>query len=362
MGEDMATGSDGHDPASGLVWRYRPAPAGGSDCLAVVYSQVRVPERRFGLERLFANTRHACLFLNCPDPTWYLGCETGIDRAIDAAAKASGAARIVHYGASKGAYGALATALRLGDGRAFAFGPELVLGRPGSQSGAVRSPAMANASDMAEQLRRAGSGPELTLVFGILDATDTAGAVALSGRDLPERVRVLRLVSSHASHDHLYTLNIARKLIAGFSRDLEALCAERGLIADDETADLARFARFFEVMAEAAEQGDGTGPAVSDAVVSALIDPYARLNPGYGLALGQALVRLGRRAEAAERLGEVEARIEAMPGANALPKRWRKAVWRARLSASEGTAAHGPLLAEAQARFPGESFGESGAA
>ncbi|WP_067338607.1 hypothetical protein [Stappia indica] len=360
MGEDMATGSDGHDPESGLVWRYRPAPAGGSDCLAVVYSQVRVPEGRFGLERLFANTRHACLFLNCPDPVWYLGCEAAIDRAIDVAAKASGAARIVHYGASKGAYGALVAALRRGDGRAFAFGPELVLGRPGSQSGAVRSPAMANAPDMAEQLQRAGAGPEMTLVFGIFDATDTAGAVALSSRDLPERVRVLTLVSSHASHDHLYTLNIARKLITGFSRDLGALCAERGLIADDETADLERFARFFEGMAGAAEGSDGAG--LANAVASALSDPYARLNPGYGLALGQALVRLGRRAEAAERLGEVEARIEAMPGANALPKRWRKAVWRARLSASEGTAAHGPLLAEAQARFPGESFGGSGPA
>lgn len=358
---DMPASRDGFDAQSGLVWRYRPAPAGGSDCLAVVYSQVRVPAGRFGLERLFANTRHACLFLNCPDPVWYLGCETAIDRAIDAAAQASGAARIVHYGASKGAYGALAAALRRGDGRAFAFGPELALGRPGSQSGAVRSPAMANAPDMAEQLQRAGTGPDLTLAFGILDATDTAGALALSNSDLPERVRVLRLVSSHASHDHLYTLNIARKLISGFTRDLEALCAERGLIAKDETAELAHFASFAATVAEAAEQGDVAGEAVADAVTSALIDPYARLNPGYGLAVGQALMRLDRRAEAAGWLAGVQERIDAMPGASALPKRWRKAVWRARLSATEGTE-HVALLAEAQARFPGESFEEGGPA
>lgn len=352
---------EGHDPDSGLVWRYNAVPAGGSDCLAVVFSQVRVPPGRFGLERLFANTRHACLFLNCPDPVWYLGCEAAIDRAIDRAAKASKASRLVHYGASKGAYGALATALRRGDGRAFAFGPELVLGRPGSQSGAVRSAAMATAPDLGARLQRAGQGPDLTLVFGILDATDTAGAVALSGHDLPERVKVLRLVSSHASHDHLYTLNIARKLIAGFTRDLGGLCAERGLIAGDETADLARFAGFAETVAEAMEEGSGTGKAVAEAVAAALADPYARINPGYGLAVGQALVRLERRAEAAGWLAAVQERIDAMPGAAALPKRWRKAVWRARLSAVEGTA-RTALLAEAQARFAGETFEEGGPA
>lgn len=361
MDETIPPGQDGFDAQSGLVWRYLPAPNGGSDCLAVVYSQVRVPAGRFGLERLFANTRHACLFLNCPDPVWYLGCEAAMDRAIDQAAKASGAARIIHYGASKGAYGALAAALRRGDGRAFAFGPELVLGRPGSQSGAVRHPAMANAPDMAEQLQRAGAGPELTLVFGIFDATDTAGAVALSSRDLPERVRVLTLASSHASHDHLYTLNIARKLIAGFTRDLAALCAERGLIADDAPADLARFAGFAASMAETAEQGAGTETVVADAVASALADPYARLNPGYGLAVAQALLRLQRREEAAGWLGSVQERIDAMPGAGSLPKRWLKTVWRARLSALEGEA-RAVLLAKAQARFPGETFEESGPA
>ena len=350
MDGDARTG-EGHDPASGLAWRFRPAPAGGSDLLAVVFSQVRVPPGRFGLERFFSNTRHACLFLNCPDPTWYLGCETAIDRAIDAALAASGAARIVHYGASKGAYGALVTALRRGDGQVFAFGPELLLGRPGSQSGAVVRPAMATAPDLAPRLARCGEGPELTLVFGIFDATDAAGAVALAGQDLPARVKVLRLLSSHASHDHLYTLNIARKLIAGFSRDLGTLCAERGLIAEDGTAELARFTAFAGRMA--AEEHDS-----QDAVGEALADPYARVNPGYGLAVGQALIRLGEREQAAHWLAGVQERVDAMPGAGALPKRWRKMVWQARLAAADATT-HTALAAQARERFPGEDWPEA---
>jgi hypothetical protein len=341
-----AAGFEGCDAASGLSWRFRPAPrADSAGILAVVFSQMRVPEGRFGLERLFANTRHPCLFLNCPDPVWYLGCETAIDREIARAIKAASPRRIVYYGASKGAHGALATALRRGDGEAFAFGPELALGQPGSQSARVLAPAMASAPDLAGPLAEAKV--PVTLVFGIFDPVDAGGAAALGGRSLPEAVRVLRLASPHASHDHLYTLNIARKLIAGFDRDLAALCSERGLIAADTDAELAGFSGFASARA--------TGRLTADAIAAARRDPHRARNPGHALEVARALAGIGAPVEAAQELALAQAAIDASPGARALPKRWLKTFWRERIAAlragGEDRAADA-LAREAGQRFP----------
>lgn len=341
---------DGEDPASGLRFRHRRArDSADGGVLAVVFSQVRVAEGRFGLERLFANTRHACLFLNCPDPVWYLGCEAAIDREVARAIEAARPQRIVYYGASKGAYGALATALRRGDGEAFAFGPELVLGQPGSQSARVFAPAMATAPDLAGRLAACRKVPA-TLVFGIFDPVDAGGAVALSGRSLPETIRVLRLASPHASHDHLYTLNIARKLIAGFDRDLAALCGERGLIAADTDAELARFADFAKARAD--------DRLSADAIAAARRDPYRARNPGYALETALALADAGSPAEAAKELAGAQAAIETGPAARALPKRWLKTFWRERIAvlreAGEDHAADA-LAREAGQRFPADA-------
>ena len=341
-----AAGFEGCDAASGLSWRFRPAPrADSAGILAVVFSQMRVPEGRFGLERLFANTRHACLFLNCPDPVWYLGCEAAIDREIARAVEAaSSSRRIVYYGASKGAHGALATALRRGDGEAFAFGPELVLGQPGSQSARVFAPAMARAAGLAGPL--AATGVPVTLVFGIFDPVDAGGATALADRPLPAGVRVLRLASPHASHDHLYTLNIARKLIAGFDRDLAALCAERGLISSDSDAELARFSGFASARA--------AGRLTPDAIAAARRDPYRARNPGHALEVARALAGIGAPAEAAAELALAQATIDASPGARALPKRWLKTFWRERIAALRAGGEDG--AADALAREAGQRF------
>ena len=100
-------------PEASLRQRFVSGPqSGGSGILAVVYSQVRVPEGRFGLERLFTDTRHACLFLNDLRWCWYEGQTEAIDAAIDAAVAAAKPSRIIHYGSSMGGHAALAAGLR----------------------------------------------------------------------------------------------------------------------------------------------------------------------------------------------------------------------------------------------------------
>lgn len=308
------------DAATGLTWRFRPGR--GSGVLAVVFSQARVPEGRFGLERLFARTRHDCLFLNCPDALWFLDCDDQIDAAIEAAIAASSPRRIVYHGASKGAHGALVAGLRRGDGAIHAFCPELRLGAPGSQSALYRPQSAGPGPDLAALLTAAPTPHPVQVAFGLLDPIDAAGATALTGRENANPLlQVLRLRSSHAAHDHLYSLNIIRKLITRYDRDLEAMCAERGLIAEDAPADVARFA----------EVASGLIRGEADALAEALADPYARDNPGYAQCLATALIAAERCEEAEARLVALQTLIDADPVLSGLPKRWRKTVWQTRI-------------------------------
>lgn len=345
---------DATDPQTGLAWRYRPGtPATGDreTVLAVVFSQARVPQGRFGLERLFAQTRHACLFLNGPDADWYRTCDEATDRAIALACDRARANRIVYYGASKGAYGALVTGLRRGDGEIYAFGPEFRLGLPGTQSGLVMD-ADPDARDPLSMLKAAPDGPAVHLVFGIFDAVDAQGAARCLQGELPARAHTQILRSSHASHDHLYSLNIIRKLITRFDRDLSALCAERGLTADDRVADIARFA---EAGAEFA--AGRLAPALALET-----DPYADRNPGLALLVAEALVAAGQFGRAESRLAATQAAIDEDPVLGGLPKRWRKQLWRTRLSAREAAGdrqGYRALLETARARFPeDDGFGD----
>ncbi|WP_051242059.1 hypothetical protein [Stappia stellulata] len=338
---------DGIDPQTGLVWRYRPAPevAGtGEKILVVVFSQARVADGRFGLERLFAQTRHACLFLKGPDADWYRNCDDAIDRVIARACDGSRPARIVYYGASKGAYGALVTGLRRGDGEIHAFGPEFRLGRPGTQSGLVMD-ADPDARDPLSMLEDNRDGPLVHLLFGIFDAVDAEGAARCLHDSLPTRARTLILRSSHASHDHLYSLNIIRKLITRFDRDLGALCAERGLIGENAPEDIARFARagaeFAVGRPEAALALDG--------------DPYMTRNPGLALLAAEALIQTRHFDRAETQLAATQARIDRDPVLRGLPKRWRKHVWRLRMSARRAAGdrrGFTTLRQEARSRFP----------
>jgi hypothetical protein len=348
---------DDTDPQTGLAWRYRPAPEGavtGEEILAVVFSQARVPPGRFGLERLFAQTRHACLFLNGPDADWYRSCDDAVDRAMALACERATPQRILYYGASKGAYGALVTGLRRGDGEIHAFGPEFRLGRPGTQSGEVMD-ADPDARDPLAMLMAAPDGPAVHLVFGIFDAVDAEGAARCLQDDLPARAMPFTLRSSHASHDHLYSLNIIRKLITRFDRDLGTLCTERGLVAEHAASDIARFA----------EAGAEFAAGRPDAALVLESDPYTARNPGLGLMVAEALVGAGQFDRAESRLAATQALIDDDPVLGSLPKRWRKHLWRTRLSARrEAGDAQGysRLREEAHSRYPeDETFACDGA-
>ncbi|MBA5778874.1 hypothetical protein H2509_17240 [Stappia sp. F7233] len=324
---------------SGLTSRYR--AASGSDVLAVVYSQARVPDGKFGLERLFAITRHACLFLNAPDASWYRGFEAEIDERLDKAVAASRPARIIHYGSSKGAYGALLTGLRRGDGEILAFGPEFELGLPGSRS-AEAGVASVGGVELLHGIE-SFDGP-LRIVFGAFDPFDAAGAAAIMRlANRPAGLRVSLLSSSHASHDHLYSLNIIRKVIARFDRDLDAECRKRGLAAAFDVDELAAFA------------GAGLRHYRGEAVDPAALEGLAERNPGAALLLADVLAGRGEILRALDRLARLQKRIDGDPALARLPKRWRKTVWFKRLAltyrSGPDTAAEA-LANEAVDRFP----------
>ncbi|SDU44003.1 hypothetical protein [Stappia sp. ES.058] len=337
----------GCDPHSGLTWRHRPArpDAGhGESVLVVVFSQARVAEERFGLERLFAQTRHACLFLKGPDADWYRTCGSAIDFAIAEACSRASPDRIVYYGASKGAYGALLTGLKRGDGEIYAFGPEFRLGEPGTQS-RLYMQEDPTAPDPLSMLQACQDGPPVHIVFGIFDAIDARGATRCLRADLPARTSLSTLRSSHASHDHLYTLNIIRKLITRFDRDLGGLCAERNLIARDAVEDIERFAR--AGAARARGMPVDVSPMASD--------PYVDQNPGFALLAAEALVATECFDQAEALLAGTQTTIDSDAALSGLPKRWRKSVWRTRLAAraaagdDQGLA---NLLQEVRVRFP----------
>ena len=310
------TDKPGEDAASCL--RHRLAPGAGSGLLVVVYSQVRVPDGKFGLERMFSATRHACLFLNDTRNGWYLGQEAAIDAAIEAAIASVQPARILHYGASMGGYAALVTGLRRRDGAIHAFGPELELGRPGSQSALYGlphpgTPAEALALDPAlDGLRRELAHP-VHLYFGHLDPVDSAGVARVLAQGLGSRL--FDLASCHASHDHLYTLNVIRKITRTFDRDPEDELVARGLIRPLPRA----FHAGFAAAGEAFAAGERLTPEQLDAL--------AALAPGHAGLLrlrAEAVAGTGDLALAVDLMQAAEAAIARDPALHGLPKRWRK--------------------------------------
>jgi pimeloyl-ACP methyl ester carboxylesterase len=283
---------------------------GSGDTLVIVFSQVRVPAGKFGLERLFARTRHACLFLNDTANGWYLGLESGIHSAIDNALARTGARKIVYYGSSMGGYGALVTGLSRQDGAIHAFGPELRAGQPGSQSRDYGI--SADHPDLFNWQKAPRPTYPVHLYFGIYDPVDAINAVT-AARLVPEaRLHLLR--SCHASHDHLYSLNLIRRIITTFSRAPETELASKGLPATAEIKDLEAFGLLAERLA--------AGQPVRSEDVTVLTG-FAE-NPG--------MIRLGAEAAAASGdfsratvlFRQAEDLVEADPVLRTLPKRWRK--------------------------------------
>lgn len=318
---------------------------GESDVLVVVFSQVRVPAGKFGLHRLFLGTRHHCLFLNDTANHWYLGYDEKIDALIDAGIEACCPKRIIYYGSSMGGYGALTTYLRRGDGLLHAFGVEMELGRPGSQSADyLSSEALTHEPSLADLISKTGLPAHTAeLYFGCLDPVD-ALQVQKAG-DLLPNARLHRLTSSHGNHDHLYSLNIIRRIIKTFDRDPADELASKGLLRADDTATLTAFG----LLQERFQQGS----PVSASEVQALqgFDTH----PGMMLLAARILARDGQHEAALAQLVHAEGLIAADPVLKTLPKRWRKTFPMERCRWALETGKHDlarVILSEAAEQFP----------
>ncbi len=315
---------------------------GRSGVLLVVFSQVRIPSGKFGLERLFAKTQHSCVFLNDTQSQWYLSAQQGIDRAIDEAIAQENPERVIYYGASMGAYGALVTGLRRQDGEIYAFSPELELGVVGSQSAAYLAPSAPDKADLLALLSGSMKHP-VHLFFGLFDWIDTNGYLAAQQLRHCANRFCYGVAGPHALHDQLYSLNIIRQLIKTFQRDVAELLRARGLLITPSLADCVEFTRLGQELAEGRVMHL---PDVSRALSA---------NPGYGLLKAEHLALQGKPQEGAELLQEWHSTLQRDAVLKTTPKRWRKSflIGAAELYSScfEHTKAR-EALANCAAQFP----------
>ncbi|MBS1181652.1 MAG: hypothetical protein H6Q99_1532 [Proteobacteria bacterium] len=326
--------------ADGLDHRFRP----GSDTLVVVFSQVRVPAGKFGLERLFAGTTHSLLLLNEPVNGWYRSRETAVDRLIGEAAGVAKASRLILYGSSMGAFGAAAAAARHPEAELYAFAPDFQIGEPGSQSavaGLVGRPADADLGKLFATPRRGAA----RVIVPLYDPYDAGVGARLARESLPQTVTLVPLRSSHEVHDHLYSLNVIRKVTATFRRDIAVEAAARGLWV--QSVDWPAHARLASARA-AFDAGAGFAP---EALLTLLPD----VNPGLTLLAAEAAERAGNVDQAAVLLADLDATIAADTVLSGLAKRYLKEVPRRRIRLLKEVgdfAASRRVAIEASARFP----------
>lgn len=334
-----------HGDIDGLDHRLRP----GGDTLVVVFSQVRVPLGKFGLERMFAGTTHSLLLLNDPGNIWYRPHADAIDRLIGDARSALRPSRTILYGSSMGAFGAAATAARWPEAELHAFAPDFCIGEPGSQSAAAGLRPDPAEADLGDLLARPRQG-RARVVVGLFDAYDGGVGARLAALALPDTVELVALHSSHELHDHLYSLNVIRKLTATFRRSLAVEAAARGLLVDQPdwqgAARLAALRLAFDA-----------GAALSPQDVLASAGGVAGVNPGARLLAAEAAERAGDLVAAETILAELDAMIRADPVLSGLTKRYLKEVprRRIRLLAASGRPEAARYVAEAATlRFPND--------
>lgn len=315
-----------------------------SDTLVVVFSQVRVPRGKFGLERLFAGTTHSLLLVNEPINDWYRVRAATIDALIGEAAAAAKANRLIFYGSSMGAFGAAATAARHPEAELYAFAPDFRIGEPGSQSAAAGLAARQGEAHLGELLAASRRGAAHVIV-PLFDPYDAGVGARLADRSLPDQVKLVPLRSSHEVHDHLYSLNIIRKVVATFRRDIGEEAAARGLLV--RSVDWPAYARFASDRA--------AFDAGADLEPGALLGLLPESNPGLMFLAADAAERLGDRSRAAALLAELDATIVSDVVLSGLAKRYLKEVPRRRirlLNEMGEIAASQRVVAEAAARFP----------
>lgn len=284
---------------------------GRSGVLVVVFSQVRIPAGKFGLERLFAKTQHSCVFFNDVSSQWYLNAAQEIDRAIDDAITREKPARIIYYGASMGAYGALITGLRRQDGEIFAFSPELELGLPGSQSAHYVAAPHPGKNPLLQPLSKITRFP-VRLFFGLYDWIDTAGYLEVESLPQCGLRHCYGLAGPHALHDQLYSLNIIRRIIKTFERDILVSLSEKKLVLKPEIMTCRAFVEFGKSIANGQ-------PCENPTYTSTLKD-----NPGFGLLEAERLALPNCPLEGANLLLDWHHRLINDDVMRTTPKRWRK--------------------------------------
>lgn len=287
---------------------------GTSGTLVIVFSQVRILDGRFGLERLFASTRHNCLFVNDVRSGWYLGLDDALDTEIDAAIAQAQPERIIYYGASMGAYGALATGLRRQDGEVYAFAPELTLGFPDSQSSSYLTVMPKHRDALLSALKWDLKQP-VTLLFGLYDWIDASQFLLAKQLGPLDNLSVVGVAGPHALHDQLYSTNIIRQLIKTFERDITRLISDKKFISSESIECLQAFVVLGHCVATSDHRH--LGQLQLNAALLAR-------HPGYGLLAADRLMLLDKPHKAAMLLQEWHSRINASELLRSTPKRWRK--------------------------------------
>ncbi|MDX5595058.1 hypothetical protein [Pseudovibrio sp. SPO723] len=317
-----------------------------SKTLMVVFSQARIPAGKFGLERLFAKTQHACLFVNHAGSLWYLGVDDELDQRIDAAVEAFAPERLIYYGASMGAYGALKTGLRRRDGEIFAFGPEFELGAPGTQSRDTVGPKPEVPDYLPDGLAGDLAYP-VHLFFGLYDWIDAKGYQTLTPLKERSNINLYGLKSPHASHDHLYTINVVRQITKRFDRDIPLIINNKNI---SYTMNRREIELFIDLGEAIASELSLSGKLNSECEEMLLVT-----HPGYALLGAEVLSRRGETKRAVSLLRRWENQLSTDPVLASTPKRWRKRFplerVRIELAAGELETAR-TSLSEMAARYP----------
>jgi hypothetical protein len=267
-----------------------------------------------------------------------------VDRLIGEAAGAAKASRLLLYGSSMGAFGAATAAARHPEAELYAFAPDFRIGEPGSQSAVAGLVVRPDEADLGRLLAGPRQGAA-RVVVPLYDPYDAGVGARLAGQPMPEEVTLVPLRSSHEVHDHLYSLNVIRKVTATFRRDITVEAAARGLLV--RSVDWPAHARL------------AAARAAFDA--GAIFDPEALLallpdvNPGLALLAAEAAERAGNIAQAAAMLADLDATIAADTVLSGLAKRYLKEVPRRRIRLLKEVgdfAASRRVAAEASVRFP----------
>lgn len=219
----------------------------GSDALLVGFSPFGTKRGRFALTRAVEALSCDIIRVNSPDEQWYVGGipETaatpgGFEAGLRAYIAARSYRRVVFYGASKGAYGAVDFGLRAGATAIVATGLELLWGVCGVFRAVASDRAQAG---MRQRLREwpalaRESGAAIHSFYGIEEVTDLLYARA-SKRVLDQEAHLVRRCG------HAVPIVIEREV--GLARFLGAVLEGSGFAGFERECaglDLARMGRF----------------------------------------------------------------------------------------------------------------------